>query len=107
MSVRAGLCARGEDYPWSSAAACGAAVRPVYWHAGPVARPEPWLDWVTQPATAAEEEALRTSVQRGRPFGSVAWSQSIAAALGLEATLRPRGRPRKVEASAVEIDAAK
>jgi len=45
--------------------------------------------------TAAELEALRRSVQRGCPFGDESWSAQAVRRLGLEATLRPRGRPKK------------
>ena len=36
----------------------------------------------------------RVSVQRGRPFGEDGWVQRMAKRFGMEATLRPRGRPR-------------
>ena len=71
------------------------AARPAFWHPGPVARPEPWLAWVQEPATLAEEAALRACLVRGRPYGPEPWQRATAAALGLEATLRPRGLPRK------------
>ncbi|MCL4206523.1 MAG: hypothetical protein KJ000_28910 [Pirellulaceae bacterium] len=38
---------------------------------------------------------LRSSVQRGCPFGAEVWQQSTAKQLGLEFTLCPRGHPRK------------
>ena len=33
----------------------------------------------------------------GTPFGSPGWVEGAAMALGLEASLRPPGRPRKLE----------
>jgi len=45
--------------------------------------------------TATAEKALRAAAQRGRPFGGTVWAKQAAARLGLEATFRPRGRPRK------------
>jgi putative transposase len=60
-----------------------------------VPRGADWLDWVNRPLTEAELTALRTSVNRGMPFGDDRRQQRTAARLGLEATLRPRGRPRK------------
>lgn len=62
---------------------------------GPVTRPAEWLSHVQQPQTEAEVEALRVSFLRGRPFGETTWMAETAARLGLEASLRPRGRPRK------------
>ncbi len=60
---------------------------------GPLALPRRWLQHVQQPQTDAELEALRRSVVRGCPFGEDSWQQRIAQRLGLESTLRPRGRP--------------
>ena len=49
--------------------------------------------------TDAELEALRTSVQRGRPFVSEPRQMRTAKKMGLESIFRPRGRPRKTKAS--------
>ena len=43
----------------------------------------------------AELAALRTCVTRERPWGGPQWVARTAARLGLEASLRPRGRPSK------------
>jgi putative transposase len=40
-------------------------------------------------------ERLRLSVQRNRPFGDDSWMVDTARRLGLQASLRPLGRPRK------------
>ncbi len=53
------------------------------------------MSLVNRPQTQAEVDALRLSVQRGRPFGSTTWQQRVAKRLNLEATFRPRGRPPK------------
>jgi putative transposase len=50
---------------------------------------------VNEVQTEGELDALRRSVQRGCPFGDEVWQQRTAKQLGLEFTLRPRGRPRK------------
>jgi putative transposase len=50
---------------------------------------------VNRPQSVAEVEALRRSVQRGTPFGSEVWCRSSVIRLGLESTIRPRGRPRR------------
>jgi alkylhydroperoxidase family enzyme len=44
--------------------------------------------------TEAELLAIRHSIQRGCPFGNEAWSKKTIRRLGLESTIRPRGRPR-------------
>jgi putative transposase len=91
--VRAGLVQRAEDWRWSSASRVAAGM-PVL-DAGPVPRPEGWLRHINEPQTEAEVARLRLSVQRGRPFGETQWMTEAAQRLGLEASLRPRGRPRK------------
>lgn len=62
---------------------------------GPVHRPADWLEHVNRPATESELERLRQSVQRACPYGADPWVQQTASDLGLDATLRNRGRPRK------------
>lgn len=102
--LRAGLVERAEDWAWSSlavgrlsAAQVAAQGRPVL--AGwPVDRPRQWLRVVNAAQTPQEEEALRRAVNRGRPFGGATWEKQAAARLGLESTLRGRGRPRKSKA---------
>ena len=94
--VRANLVARAEDWLWSSARSWqDEHNRPRWLSVGPVARPEAWLEWVNQPLTAAELEALRRCIQRGTPLGSIGWVKATAQRLHLESSLRPRGRPRK------------
>src|SRR5579871_2926773 len=47
------------------------------------------------PFPGAALKALRASVRRGAPFGEGGWRQATARRLGLESTLRRRGRPSK------------
>jgi putative transposase len=46
-------------------------------------------------------------VNRGTPFGAADWVVRTAEQMGLEATLRPRGRPRKDAKHATEKKAIK
>lgn len=95
-ALRAGLVKQAENWAWSS-------VRwwrergqwPAFLHEGPVARGRRWVADVNRPMTAAEEDALRRSVNRGTPWGAESWKLRTARRLGLESSLRPRGRPRK------------
>jgi putative transposase len=97
-AVRAKLVERAEDWQWGS-----------LWHRSqaqpkfrtflsewPMEQPRQWVTLVNGPETRVELEALRGSVNRGRPFGTEAWVARIAKRLGLESTLRPRGRPKGV-----------
>jgi putative transposase len=55
-----------------------------------------WLDYVTQAETEAEWKALRRSAHVGIPFAETVWQQATAKRLGLESTLRPPGRPKRL-----------
>jgi putative transposase len=57
--------------------------------------PSEWLQWIDQPVFDHELTTLRMCVNRQQPFGAEEWPATIAAALGLELTLRRRGRPLK------------
>jgi hypothetical protein len=63
--------------------------------AGPTPRPQPWLRFVNREEDSDELARLRQSVIRGSPFGDDAWRVSAARKLGLESTLRARGRPKR------------
>jgi putative transposase len=91
--LRAELVERAQDWRWSSAGPAWAG-KPVL-DPGPVPRPDNWLQYVNEPQTEAEVERLRECLRRGRPFGNSSWMEKTAHRLGLEASLRPRGRPRK------------
>ena len=61
----------------------------------PLPRPSDWITIVNQPQSEAELAALRKCADRGRPFGDANWTDSTARVLGIESTLRARGRPRQ------------
>jgi putative transposase len=95
--VRANLVKRAEDWRWSSVwryyYGDEAAKRLVAdW---PINRPQDWLKRVNGAQTEAELAALRRCVQRAQPYGREAWCTRVIRRLGLEWTVRPRGRPRK------------
>jgi hypothetical protein len=60
----------------------------------PVDRPQRWLDRVNQPQTAAEEAAMTLHIQRGRPLGGDSWTTRMVRSLGLQQTVRQRGRQK-------------
>jgi putative transposase len=93
--LRAGLVDRAEQWRWSSLGQAERRLAGPKLHPGPVPRPEGWLEWVAGAETEAELEALRRSVVRGAPFGEEHWQEQTAEELGLGASLRPLGRPRK------------
>jgi putative transposase len=95
-ALRAGLVRRAKDWRWGGMfardSAGGDRLTMCDW---PIERPRGWAALVERPLGDADLSALRTSVNRGRPFGSDGWVQRTARRLGLMYTLRPPGRPRK------------
>lgn len=61
----------------------------------PVDRPRNWLAAVNRPIEGEALQGVRQSLNRGAPLGRTPWNTRIARRLGLDITLRPRGRPRK------------
>ena len=100
-ALSGGLIQRAEDWRWGSLwrAQQGQTQLPPRLHPWPVPRPGDWLSYVNHRAEKAESDALRRSARRGCPYGDEAWTQSVAEELGLQSTLRPRGRPATKEES--------
>lgn len=94
---RANLVRRAEDWRFSSLYRWlrGTTQEKSLLSPWPLPRRARWLDYVNAPQTAAELAAIRRSLHRGSPFGDTAWTEKMAGELGLESTLRPRGRPKK------------
>jgi putative transposase len=97
-ALRSGLVERAEDWRWGSlwrrqqvADERRILLGPSDW---PVSPPRNWTAVVNRAESEEELEALRQCVKRGAPFGEPDWQTRIAAKLGLESALRPRGRPR-------------
>ena len=93
--VRARLVDAAEDWPWSSAHHRVGGRPTEALDDGPVALPRSWPRLVDQLQPPGDLKRLRASVNRCAPFGTEAWSRRTAKELGLESTLRPRGRPPK------------
>ncbi len=96
--LRAKLVKRAEDYPWGSLPrrVLGIAAAPPLVSESPVPLGRQWVEHVNEPQHETEAQAIATSIRRGRPYGSEAWQGKVARQLGLEHTLRDRGRPRAV-----------
>lgn len=91
---RANLVEKSQDWEWSSLKPTLQSGPEGLLTEGPVAKPEQWTRIVNGVETEAELIALRRSTERGTPFGDPDWQSATADQLGLESSLRPRGRPR-------------
>jgi hypothetical protein len=93
---RAGLVQQAEQWAWSSLSAQtsgGQAAQRL--HLWPVPEPQNWISLVAEPLSEAALADLRHSVIRGPPIGSEDWTGKAVEQLGLQSTVRRRGRPRK------------
>lgn len=95
--LRAGLVGRAEDWKHGSLFRWNQLTEPSpkVMSRWPLARLPNWNSRVNEALTARELEAVRTCVDRGRPFGDAEWTERVADRHGLWFTLRPVGRPRK------------
>lgn len=95
-ALRANLVSQAEEWQWGSLYRWlrGSAEDKSLLSTWPLPRKPNWRDHVNAPQTEAEIAALRRSIQRGCPFGDEPWSNRTVRRLGLESTLRPRGRPK-------------
>lgn len=95
-ALRAQLVPRAEEWPWGSLwwRVHGDPKQTAWLSGWPMDQPHNWVAQVNRAQTASELEALRVSVQRGRPFGEESWVRRMAKRFGMESTLRPRGRPK-------------
>lgn len=96
--VRAGLVARADEWPWSSASEHGRRVGPPL-HAWPVPRPGCWAELLHTPEPESDLRKLRRGASvNGPPLGPRDWSGDVAARLQWYGGFRGRGRPPKIPA---------
>ncbi len=93
---RAKLAAKAEDWRWGSLwqRQNGSEELRELLSDWPLDIPADWVDFVNQPQTQAEIDAIRHAVKRSCPYGSPKWVDRTARKLSLQWTLRPRGRQR-------------
>lgn len=95
-ALRANLVERAQDWRWGSLWRWlqKSEPEPHLLSPWPIPRSPKWADRVNAPLSEAELNAVRHCVKRSCPLGDEQWMESTAQRLGLESTLRPRGRPR-------------
>ncbi|NNM87604.1 MAG: hypothetical protein HKL95_03700 [Phycisphaerae bacterium] len=106
-ALRAKLVSAAEKWPYGSLwQRANVPVADRHWLSDwPVPQPSDWLVSVNRIPDAAQLEALRLASRRGRPFGSRSWTLDTASRLGLESSLRLRGRPPLERSAAVALEA--
>ena len=93
--VRASLVSSAKDWTWSSHNETIGKKSINMIDKIPIELPKDWDRYVDEPVTEKELEQIRRSVNRQSPYGTAMWQLQIAQELGLESTIRPRGRPKK------------
>ncbi len=95
--LRAGLVTNAAAWQWGSLwrRQQGSPALLQWLSDWPLPCPAKWVQHVNEPQSEGELEPIRRSIQRGQPLGNLPWALRVARLMGLEATFRPRGRPRR------------
>ena len=93
--LRANLVQSAADWPWSSLSGAETTFADSLCSEWPVEKPQNWLEIVNQPHSQSEIEVLRQCTYKNAPFGSDTWVRSTADQLGLNSSLRAKGRPKR------------
>lgn len=93
--VRAGLVNSAKEWLWSSHRERIAGSPYQLINEVSIEIPNKGESYVDEPLTGREMEKLRGSVNRQSPYGTLEWQTQVSKRLGLESTIRPRGRPSK------------
>ncbi len=96
-AVRAGLVGRPEDWQWGSAwrRVHGTEVERKLLDLSPSPLPDDYVSWINTPDKDDDIASIRTSVNKGVPYGRKRWVDEMVTTHKLESTLRNPGRPRK------------
>ncbi len=94
-ALTAKIVKRSENYRWGSLYNWLGGESEIELARWPIRRLPSWVEHVNAALSAQEQKALRHCVARGAPFGTLDWTEETVRRLGLESTVRPRGRPRK------------
>ncbi|MDP3772435.1 MAG: transposase [bacterium] len=94
--VRAGLVTQAEEWRWGSAwrRIHGASAREKLLSPFPLEISTTYKEWINTPESLKELEEIRTSVNKGAPYGGESWVEKTVKQFKLDATMRNPGRPR-------------
>jgi putative transposase len=102
--VRAGLCAKPDDWPWSSARAHLVGQDDALVKVGPLLELiRDWRDYLRQPNTPSLADEIHAHTQTGRPLGGEAFVKELEGRL--KRALRPQKRgPKPRQAPGENLD---
>lgn len=89
--LRANLVKHAEDWQYGSLFRWNQSAEPLpkILSPWPIPRLPNWIQRVNEPLGEKELDAIRTCVNRGRPFGDEQWTDEVAEKHGLWFTMRP------------------
>jgi putative transposase len=93
--LRAGLVNSANNWLWSSHRESIHKGGHLLIDEVPLELPKEWSKFVNESIAEKELEKLRQSVSRQSPYGDSLWQVDVSKTLGLESTIRPRGRPSR------------
>ncbi|OGZ09740.1 MAG: hypothetical protein A3D65_05440 [Candidatus Lloydbacteria bacterium RIFCSPHIGHO2_02_FULL_50_13] len=95
--VRAKLVRRCEDWQWGSAfrRINGSQKQVGLLDQSPTPFPHGYTHWINTPDNENDLLVLRSSVNKGVPYGRERWVDAMVSKYHMEATLRMAGRPKK------------
>ncbi|VAW21734.1 hypothetical protein MNBD_BACTEROID04-1841 [hydrothermal vent metagenome] len=96
-ALRAKLVKKAENWRWSSLyiREKGDKEQKKLLSVWPVETSDDYVKFVNEAQTSSELDAIRYSVNKGKPYGEEAWMNKIIDKFKLKLTLRKRGRPKK------------
>lgn len=97
--LRAHLVLKAEDWRWGSLwrREKGGKEIQLLLNDGPTEIPYNYSTWVNEPESDEALIKIRTSVNKGQPFGSASWAERVANDWNLQSTFRSGGRPTNKE----------
>jgi len=95
--LRAGLVNSVKDWLWSSCMESLGKKPKLLLDEVPIELPKEWDKFLDEPIAEKELDKLRQSTNRQAPYGDSLWQIEASKRFGLESTVRPRGRPRKID----------
>lgn len=96
-ALRAKLVKSLKDWKWSSyyKRSHGTPLQKILLATDSITWPNNYNELLTLTEEKEKLEAIRNSVNRGKPYGSSSWTNKVLKKFGLETTERKRGRPKK------------
>ena len=97
-ALRANLVDRAESWRWGSLYRWkfGNAEEKKLLAKWPIPRRPGWIDQVNTAVSESELVAIRNCAKRGSPYDASSWLETTVSRLSLDSTIRPRGRPKKI-----------